>query len=113
MKKTKLLLAPLLMIMGLTAKPLEIDNINRINKNVKTGTTLGHYQKPGAPINMSYRSTTVDANEVADINISLSTSVQTGSMSVTISFDDELKHENSISKEITFELSPDQKKLHD
>ena len=104
MKKTKLLLAPLLIVMGLNAKPLEVQNVN-----VKTGTTLGHYQKPGAPIDMSYKSTTVNANETADINISLSTSVKAGSMSVTITLDDELKEEESISNEITFELSPDQK----
>ena len=103
MKKTKLLLAPLLIVMGLYAKPT-----NTI-VNVKTGTTLNHYQKPGAPINMSYKSTTVSADEVADINISLSTTVQTGTMSVTITLDDELKQEESISNEITFGLSPDQK----
>ena len=112
MKKTKLLLAPLLIVMGLNAKPTETTQVQKTDietSNVKTGTTIGHYQKPGAPIDMTYKSTTVNAGEPSDINISLSTTVKSGSMSVTITLDDELKEEDSVSKEITFELSPEQK----
>jgi len=112
MKKTKLLLAPLLIVMGLNAKPTETTEVKSTSmeeSNVKTGTTIGHYQKPGAPIDMTYKSITVNANETSDINITLTTTVQTGTMSVTITVDDELKQEESIEKEITFEISPEQK----
>ncbi len=112
MKKTKLLLAPLLIVMGLNAKPTEtnqVQNIDTTTSNVKTGTTIGHYQKPGAPIDMTYKSTTVKAGEPSDVNISLTTTVKSGSMSVTITLDDELKQEESVSKEMTFQLSPEQK----
>jgi len=107
MKTTKLLLGPLLIVMGLQAKPAEETKVE--NANIKTGTTIGHYQKPGAPIDITYKSTTVDANEISDINIILTTTVKTGTMSVIITFDDELKQEETVSKEITFELSPEQK----
>ncbi len=107
MKKTKLLLAPLLIVMGLNAKPTETTEVQ--DTNIKTGTTIGHYQKPGAPIDMSYKSSAVKANETADINITLSTTVQTGTMSVTITFDDALKQESSVEQNVTFEVTAEQK----
>ena len=107
MKNKKLLLAPLLIVMGLQAKPTEVTTVE--TSNIKTGTTIGHYQKPGAPIDMSYTSATVNAGEIADINISLSTTVQSGSMSVTITFDDTLKQEDSTEQNITFQITPEQK----
>ena len=112
MKKTKLLLAPLLIVMGLHAKPtetIEAKSTDMKETNMKTGTTIGHYQKPGAPIDMTYKSTTVNASEVSDVNITLTTSVQTGSMSVTVTLDDALKQEESIEQNLTFNITPDQK----
>ncbi len=107
MKKTKLLLAPLLIVMGLNAKPTETTEVEA--SNVKTGTTIGHYQKPGAPIDMTYKSVTVNAGETSDINITLTTTVQTGTMSVTITLDDELNQENSVEQNLTFNITPEQK----
>ena len=107
MKKTKLLLAPLLIVMGLQAKPTETIEVQE--SNIKTGTTIGHYQKPGAPIDMTYKSSTVNANEIADVNITLNTTVNSGNMSVTITLDDALKQENNVEQNITFNVTPEQK----
>ena len=107
MKKTKLLLAPLLIIMGLQAKPLEETKVE--NSNIKTGTTIGHYQKPGAPINMSYESTKVDAGEVSNINITLTTTTNNGTMNVSITFDDAIKNESHTKEKLTFKITPEQK----
>jgi len=107
MKTTKLLLAPLLIVMGLQAKPAEETKVE--NSNIKTGTTIGHYQKPGAPIDMTYKSVTVNAGEISDINITLSTTIKSGTMSVSMTFDDALKKENSVEENLTFEITPEQK----
>jgi len=107
MKKTKLLLAPLLMVMGLQAKPTEETKVE--NSNIKSGTTIGHYQKPGAPIDMSYDSTKVNAGEVSDINITLTTSATSGTMHVSIAFDEAIKNENNTEENLTFEITPEQR----
>ena len=107
MKKTKLLLAPLLIVMGLQAKPTEETKVE--NSNIKSGTTLGHYQKPGAPIDMSYDSTKVNAGEVSDINITLTTSAISGTMQVSLTFDEAIKNVNNTEENLTFEITPEQR----
>ena len=97
MKLTTLVLTPFLILVGLNAEPI-------------TGTTLGHYSKPGAPIDMSYTSNRVDKNEVTDINITLTTTVRTGNMNVLVNFEDDLKQESNVPKELNFEITPDKKK---
>lgn len=97
MKLTTLVLTPLLILIGLNAEPI-------------TGTTLGHYSKPGAPIDMSYLSNRVNKNEMSDINITLTTTVRTGNMNVLLNFEDELKQESNVPKEINFEITPNKKK---
>ena len=106
MKKTKLLLAPLLMVMGLHAKPADINN-SKIS-NIKTGTTIGHYAKPGAPIDMTYHSKTVDTDEISDINITLSTNVRFATMDVEVTLDKELTQVTSIAKNLTYQVTPQQ-----
>ncbi len=107
MKKTKLLLAPLLIIMGLNAKPSEDTKVE--NSNIKTGTTIGHYQKPGAPIDMTYNSTKVNAGEVSDINITLTTTANSGTMNVNLTFDEAIKNESNTEENLTFEITPEQR----
>lgn len=108
MKKTKLLLAPLLVIMGLQAEPTKTTDTLEESK-IKTGTTIGHYAKPGAPIDMTYRSSTVDRNETSDINITLTTTAQTGTMNVMLTFDENLTQVNDVEQNLTFEITPEQK----
>jgi hypothetical protein len=97
MKLTPLILTPFLILIGLNAQPV-------------TGTTLGHYSKPGAPIDMSYISNHVNKNETTDINITLTTTVRTGNMNVLLNFENELKQESNIPKEINFKITPNKKK---
>ena len=107
MKKTKLLLAPLLLLVGLHAKPA--NSIIETPSNVKTGTTIGHYAKPGAPIDMTYTSTTVKTDEISDINITLTSNVNYGTMQVELTFEDKLLQVSTIDKKLTFQISPDKK----
>jgi hypothetical protein len=107
MKKAKLLLAPLLIVAGLHAKPSE--EIKVETPEIKSGTTIGHYQKPGAPIDMSYDSTKVNAGEVADINITLTTTATNGTMSVSMAFDEALKQESNVEENLTFEITSEEK----
>ncbi len=100
MKLKTLALTPILILMGLNAESL-------------TGTTIGHYAKPGAPIDMSYISKSHDNNEssrVYDVNITLTTTVRQGTMSAKVNVDNRLTPISSIEKKLTFELSPKQKK---
>ncbi|SFV67469.1 hypothetical protein MNB_SV-14-160 [hydrothermal vent metagenome] len=97
--KTLLLTAPLI-LMGLHAESM-------------SGTTIGHYAKPGAPIDMTYLSHSTDNNESSkkyDVNITLTTTVRYGTMKVKVTFDDALIPLTSIDKELSFEITPEQKK---
>ena len=85
MKKTKLLISCLL----LTTLTGEVAMAQ--NNQIAEGTTVGHYQKPGAPISITYKATKVGLNEVSDINVTLSTAISSGEMIVTIDFDHKLK----------------------
>ena len=107
MKKTKLLLAPLLIVMGLNAKPSQ--EAKAETSNIKTGTTIGHYQKPGAPIDMTYNSTKVNTGEVSDINITLTTTANSGNMNVKLTFDKAIKNESNTDENLTFKVTPNQK----
>jgi len=93
MKLRRLILTPMLFIIGLNAQPV-------------TGTTLGHYSKPGAPIDMKYIIDSVDKNKVADVNITLMPTVRTGIMNVLLRVDKELKQIHSVEKEMRFEIIP-------
>jgi len=100
---TKLLIASLL-ITGITGVAVAKDN-NQVAK----GTTIGHYQKPGAPVNVTYSSTKVEVDEVADVNISLTTSVKSGDMEVTVDVDKNLEQIGEKYNNISFSLSPNRK----
>ena len=100
MKLKTLVLTPLFILIGLHAESM-------------TGTTIGHYLKPGAPIDMTYLSKNIDSNEsnkIYDVNITLTSTVRYGTMKVKLTLDDKLTPLSSIEKELTFEISPEQKK---
>jgi hypothetical protein len=86
-----------------------IDSNKSINNKIVKGTTIGHYQKPGAPIDIIYSSTRVALNEISDVNISLVTSVKSGDMEVDIDVDKNLKVEGESYSKITFSLDPNEK----
>jgi len=100
MKLKTLVLTPLFILIGLHAESM-------------TGTTIGHYSKPGAPIDMTYLSNSTDdnkSNRVYDVNITLTSTVRYGTMNVKLTLDDKLTPLSPIEKELTFEISPEQKK---
>ena len=96
MKFRYLLLAPLLFMVTLQAELLR-------------GTTVGKYQKPGAPIDMTYTSSPIDINETADINITLSTTKRSGTLNVIIRLDDNMTQHSDVPAELNFEIKPDTK----
>ena len=117
MKKTILILVPLL-IVGLYASskkinPEETTEVKSISdKSIVEGTTLGKYSKPGAPIDMSYRTTRVDINESADVNITLTTTAQSGKVLVSMNIDNNLTLVNSVDTNQSFDIAPDSKSFN-
>jgi hypothetical protein len=117
MKKITFILAPLLIMVGLQANSKKIDketltkmNIQHQEKsNMISGDTFRAYSKPGAPIDMEFNSTKVDVNETADVNITLSTTVQTGTLSVVVNIDDNLSLINDFDNNRTFQINPNKK----
>jgi len=77
-------------------------------KEVSSNSTLHHYAKPGAPVDMSYTSQKVDVNETSDVNITLSTSIKQGTISTIITLDDTLTPLNAIDTNNTFSVTPEQ-----
>ncbi len=75
------------------------------DSKIAEGTTIGHYQKPGAPIDITYKTTKVGLNEIADINVTLTTALSSGEMVVDIDFDEKLKRESEEYNSIRFSLS--------
>ena len=100
MKLKTLVLTPLLILIGLHAESM-------------TGTTIGHYSKPGAPIDMTYLSKSTDDNKstrIYDVNITLTSTVRYGTMKVKLRLDNNLTALSPMEKELTFEITPEQKK---
>ena len=91
MKLRTLLITPLLLFIGLNAQP-------------SSWNSLGHYSKPGAPIDMKYVTNGVDKNETADVNITLIPTVRSGIISVILTLDDKLTSLSPIEKELKFQI---------
>ncbi len=110
MKKKDLILSCLL-VTSLTGQIANADENNKTVANNRTvkGTTIGYYQKPGAPIDIIYSSTKVGLNEISDVNISLVTTVKSGEMEVNIDVDKDLKVDGENYNKITFSLNPNEK----
>jgi len=79
------------------------------NNKIVEETTVGKYQKPGAPIELSFKSTRVGLDEVSDINISLSTALKSGDIEVSINIDENLQKINNIDDKIIFNISAEKK----
>ena len=111
MKQSNLIIS-FLLIVGLMGDIMVADDNSTINNKIVKGTTVGHYQKPGAPIDINYSSTRVGLNEISDVNISLITSVKSGDMEVNIDIDKNLKVEGENYNKITFSLDPNEKEYN-
>ena len=117
MKKTILILVPLLVV-GLYAnsKKMNPDDTTVVksidNKIIIEGTTAGKYSKPGAPIDMTYKTTKVDTNETADVNITLTTTAQSGKVLISMNIDNNLTLVNSVDTNQSFDIAPDSKSFN-
>jgi hypothetical protein len=96
MKTITLIFIPLLLALG--ANAIEISS----------NSTKKQYSKPGAPIDMHYTSEKVDMNETSDVNITLSTTIRNGTVSVFISLDKNLKSLTDFDENLTYEVMPEQ-----
>lgn len=108
MRKTILVLVPLLVV-GLYA------NSKKINPDEQTtigGTTVGKYSKPGAPIDMTYKTTKINTNETADVNITLTTTAQSGKVLVSMNIDNNLTLVDNIDTNQSFDITPDKKSFN-
>lgn len=119
MKKLTLILAPLLIVVGLHANSKKVSE-EQLNENsiqnieinsVEKGTTLRGYSKPGAPIDMEFNTTKVDVNQTADINISLITAIQTGTLDVQLSLDENLSTIEPLEENLSFTITPSTQKF--
>jgi len=77
-------------------------------KELSSNSTLHHYAKPGAPVDMSYTSQKVDVNETSDVNITLTTSIKQGTISTSISLDKNLIALNTVDTNSSFSVTPEQ-----
>lgn len=71
------------------------------------GTTKGFYAKPGAPVDLTYRSDPIDNNKSGDINITLDTTAQSGKMEVEIEFDKNITNVSNTPSKLSFEITKD------
>jgi len=80
-------------------------------EKVAKGTTLGfkHCMKPGAPVDITYTTTKVKVDEVSEVNIILTTTLQSGEMEVTINLDEALTQIDEPLESIKFMISAVQK----
>jgi hypothetical protein len=99
MKKTKLLISCLLLTTLIGEVAVARDY------KIAEGTTVGEYQKPGAPISVTYKAKKVGLNEVSDINVTLTTAISSGEMIVNIAFDNKLKRVSEAFDTMRFPLS--------
>ena len=101
-----------IVVASLTGNILADSNSTVDNNRTVKGTTVGKYQKPGAPIDITYRSTKVKLNEPSDINISFTTPIKSGEMEVDINIDKNLKSIGEVYNKITYSLNPNQKEYN-
>lgn len=74
-----------------------------------TGTSVGQYAKPGAPVEIRYTSEHVSAGDVSRIDIALSSHVRTGKMKVKVKIDKALNEITDGKKHLSFNLSEGKK----
>ena len=117
MKKMTFILVPLLMVVGLNANSKKVDKeviesstVQHTVESTKneTGSTMRDYSKPGAAIDMEFNTTRVEANEIADVNITLKTIAQKGTLKVLVTLDENLSAiGDNLENNLTFSLNPE------
>lgn len=72
---------------------------------VETFSTVGKYMKPGASVNITHNIERVEVNEVANIDLKLISTLNSGDVSVKITLDDSLVEEDEISKQFNYQIN--------
>ncbi len=90
---------------------LIIATMSATAKEISSNSTLHKYAKPGAPIDMRYSSEKVDINETSDVNITLTTTITNGTVSVIITPDKHLKSLNEFERKINFDITPQEQEF--
>lgn len=93
MKKTIFIVTSLLFTLHLSAK------------EINSSSTVNHYAKPGAAIEMKQTSEKVKVNEFSDVNITLTTSIPKGSLLVEVTLDEKLTPLQGLDKNLSFNIS--------
>ena len=106
---TTLLVAGLSTNLLIASDATEISKSEKIDKKVKLITTKGKYRKPGAPIDMTHTEARVAVGEMADIDVTFSTSLHSGNIEIEVTLDEGLKSSEMLSSVTSFELSSDKK----
>ena len=105
MKRIKLLLLSILFLgtlsMAMSAKVKE--------PKLVEGTTVGKYQKPGAPVDMRYTSQHVEVGQKSEVHIVLMTLGSSGVMTVKLNVDKNLQQQDTVNKKQSFKLTEGQK----
>ena len=102
--KTKTLLLSCLLMTG-------VATANATDANISKGSTMDfkYCYKPGAPIDMSYESSKVQAGEIANVNVKLMTTLSSGEMEVTVNLDEGLTSDGVIQTVQKLTILPDEK----
>lgn len=102
MKTTTLFLASLLLTGVAMADTTDI--------NISKGSTVDfeHCYKPGAPVDMSYESSKVQAGEIANVDVKLLTTLPSGEMEVTVTLDEGLESDTTIQPVQKLTILPDE-----
>ena len=77
--------------------------------NVVEGTSIGQYAKPGAPVDITYKITHVEAGDVSEVSITLSTRLTSGSMKVKMDIDKSLTKVSGSNNNLNFTMSEKEK----
>ena len=106
MKKMKILLLASLLI-GVSA----IAMTSKVEKpiGIKSGTSIGEYKKPGAPVDITYTTEHVEAGDVSEVKIVLTSTVESGTMDVLVNVDKNLNQLTNIANSVSFDMGVGQK----
>lgn len=106
MKKVKILFLASLLI-GISAVAMS----SKVEKpiGIKSGTSVGEYSKPGAPVDITYTTEHVETGDVSEVHIVLSSVVQSGTMDVVVNVDKNLNQLTNIADNVSFDMGAGQK----
>jgi len=79
--------------------------------SLETIDSSKNYSKPGAPIDIKFNIVKTDINITSDVNITLSTTVNSGDLNVQTSLDKHLISSNKIEKNLNFKIEKERKKF--